>query len=294
MLMNVDVEPGTYIIAVSGGIDSMALLDMLHKKPGVELIVAHFDHGIRNDSYEDRQLVEQVAKELDLPFEYSEGKLGSTASEDQARQARYKFLNAVREKYNATAIITAHHQDDVVETVFINLIRGTGRKGLTSLKSSQEIHRPLLHVKKSDVVTYATEHNLLWREDSTNCDTRYLRNYIRAYVVPKLSTEQKQLLIDDIGKLEKVNAETDEEIAKYLQLQKNEPIGKKLIVLLDHREACEVMAGWLRLNSIKDFDRKTIERLVIASKISAPGSKVNINKRNYLEILHTSLAISSV
>lgn len=294
MLMNIDVKPGKYVIAVSGGVDSMVLLDLLAKKSDIEVIVAHYDHGVRNDSHKDRELVKHTAETMGLQFECVEGNLGADASEERARNARYDFLHTICDRFKAVAIITAHHQDDLIETVFINLLRGTGRKGLTSLKSTDRVVRPLLSVEKAELMLYANEHKIKWREDSTNTDTSYLRNYVRRFVIPKLSIEQKRTLISNVEKLQIINTQTDEEIANYLQLEKTETIDIRLVNMLNHTESCEVMAGWLRLNGIKDFDKKTIERLVIASKTKAPGTSININKGNYLYILHTSLTISSV
>jgi tRNA(Ile)-lysidine synthase len=293
-MMNLEVKPGKYILAVSGGIDSMALLNMLSEKSDIELIVAHFDHGIRADSYKDRQLVERTTLKLGLRYEYAVAALGPHASEENARKLRYDFLMSIRNKYNAEAIITAHHLDDVIETAFINLLRGTGRMGLTSLKSTNEIIRPLLRLSKADLRAYASDRSLEWREDITNKDTKYLRNYIRTLVMPKLSQDQKQLLVTQLERLRSINNEIDLQIAYYLQLQNPEVILKYQLGQLDHAESCEVMAGWLRINGIIEFNRKTIERLVIAAKTRPIGASININKRNYLQILHTSLAISSV
>src|SRR6478752_10282835 len=105
--MKVVVEPGRYVLAVSGGVDSMTLLDILAKKPGVELIVAHFNHGIREDSGQDEELVGQAAATYGLVFEIGSAQLGKNASEAAARDARYGFLRQVQAKYKAKAIITA-------------------------------------------------------------------------------------------------------------------------------------------------------------------------------------------
>jgi tRNA(Ile)-lysidine synthetase-like protein len=175
-----------YIVAVSGGVDSAVLLDKLARQHKADLVVAHFDHGIRPDSAKDREFVKQLAKNYGLAFEYAEGKLGPDSSEAKARAARYKFLNKVKSKYRADAIVTAHHQDDIIETAIINILRGTKRKGLSSLSSQPGLLRPLLDDTKFTIVKYATGHKLSWREDPTNQDTKYLRNYVRLVLIPKL------------------------------------------------------------------------------------------------------------
>src|SRR3989344_5293986 len=114
-----------YIVAVSGGVDSVVLLDMLIKQKEHNLVVAHFDHGIRVDSDADARFVWELAKKYELSFEVRREELGDAASENTARSHRYAFLRDIAKKYSAT-IVTAHHADDVVETIAINLTRGTG------------------------------------------------------------------------------------------------------------------------------------------------------------------------
>ena len=292
--MKVEIKPGKYICAVSGGVDSMALLEILSKQPGVDLVVAHFDHGIRNDSSLDCDLVRRAAEKYGYQFESEEGNLGANTSEEQARVARYAFLERIKIKHKAQAIITAHHEDDVIETALINLLRGTGRKGVVSLRSNDEIIRPLLSFSKAEIKLYADKHGIEWREDSTNENTDYLRNYIRKNIVPKITSKQREEFLSHIKNIRDKDYITDTEIANYLQLKDINSMNKQLLIQLDHREACEAMATWLRLNGIREFDRKIIERMVVGAKTLNDRSKVTINKKNYLEIHHTSLEISSV
>ena len=162
-----------YVIAVSGGVDSVVLLDMWAKQHH-NSIVAHFDHGIRPDSAADAQFVQELAQKYGLAFELRREELGKGASEQLARERRYAFLRSVAARYKAP-IATAHHADDIVETVAINMQRGTGWRGLAVL-DSPDIIRPLLHMTKKDILAYATNHGLTWHEDSTNNDLQYMRN----------------------------------------------------------------------------------------------------------------------
>ncbi len=184
-----------YVVAVSGGVDSVALLDMLVRKntvPSDHLLVAHFDHGIRPDSVNDVALVRELAKKYGLRFETKREELGAGASEELARTRRYEFLRKVAKKHQAK-IITAHHADDAIETIAINLTRGTGWRGLAVLDSS-DIVRPLLGMKKSQLITYAKKHKLQWNEDSTNSDTSYLRNDVRQRLALASDDDMHQLL----------------------------------------------------------------------------------------------------
>jgi tRNA(Ile)-lysidine synthetase, N-terminal domain len=174
-----------YIVAVSGGVDSMVLLDMMVRAGGHELVVAHFDHGIRSDSHLDAQLVRNAAQKHGLMFETKRENLGESASEALARDRRYAFLRELARKHKGT-IVTAHHLDDLVETVAINATRGTGWRGLAVLDS--DVRRPLLDIDKPTIINYAQQHNIEWREDSTNASSTYLRNRIR---------QQARLLPDD-------------------------------------------------------------------------------------------------
>lgn len=176
-----NLEPGKYVVAVSGGVDSVVLLDLLATQPDLDLIVAHFDHGIREDSAENARFVEVLAGRMKLPYYVSREELGANASEALARERRYEFLRALADKHHAK-IITAHHGDDVIETVAINLTRGTGWRGLAVLDSS-DVVRPLLDVHKHQLLDYAKRRQLDWYEDSTNASDKYLRNRLRQRAV---------------------------------------------------------------------------------------------------------------
>lgn len=283
--MDIQVAPGRYVVAVSGGVDSMALLNMLSNMPGLKLTVAHFDHGIREDSVEDRRLVQAVAREYGLPFVYDHGNLGSDASEATARDARYKFLRKVQRASNAQAIITAHHQDDLLETVVMNLLRGTGRKGLSPLSGQHDIHRPLLHVPKSHLQTHAHDNQIVWREDSTNTDTKYKRNYIRRHVMPKMSPEQREQLLALSRRQAEINKQADTLLDNYLHIQDAREVLKRQWFLdLSHKVAKEVMASWLRSHQLSDFDKRSIDRLVVGAKVSRPGKTLDIVRGNQIII----------
>lgn len=180
-----------YVIAVSGGIDSVVLLDMMTKLDGHSLVVAHFDHGIREDSSRDADFVKSLARKYKLPFETLREVLGADASEDKARSRRYAFLKSVAEKYNAQ-IVTAHHSDDIIETIAINFKRGTGWRGLAVLDSG--IIRPLLDMSKDELHDYARREYLVWREDSTNASDAYLRNRLRKETMTLEKDYKRQLL----------------------------------------------------------------------------------------------------
>lgn len=291
-MINLDLKPGKYVVAVSGGVDSVVLLDLISKLPDTEIVVAHFDHGMRKRSDLDRQLVEKLARKYGLAFEYAEGKLGKSASEATARRARYEFLHKVQSRVMAQAIITAHHQDDVLETTILNWLRGTGRRGLSSLRSTDGIIRPLLPIPKKDIINYALNNDLKWNEDATNKDEKYLRNYVRRQIISKLSPAKRSELIAIIQKSLKTNQVIDEDLTEALRRHTNEfQLDRQWFIQLPHIVSKEVMLAWLRQNGIYQIDRNRLEQLAIVGKTSPAGKIVDINKSYYLKIKLNHLAL---
>lgn len=284
-------EAGIYIVAVSGGVDSMVLLDILRRQPQLQLIIAHYDHGIRTDSDEDRQLVQEAAKSYGLVFESEQGNLGSQVSEAVARDKRYDFLRQIQQKHYAKAIITAHHQDDMLETAILNLLRGTGRKGLSSLTTRPGLIRPLLNCTKQDIYDYAGQNQIAWHEDSTNADEKYLRNYIRHQIMPRLGVKRQELLglLQSTGKL---NQDIDDilqgEIKQSRQLQRH------WFIMLPYNVSCEAMAAWLRQNNINSFDRPLVERLTVAAKTKPAGKITPINASWQMQIGKHDLRLQEI
>jgi tRNA(Ile)-lysidine synthetase-like protein len=272
------LQPGTYVVAVSGGIDSMALLDMLAKQNDIQLIVAHYDHGIRTDSDLDRQLVAAAAKKYNLPFVYEQGKLGPDVSENTARNARYAFLRKVQKQAKAHAIVTAHHQDDALETAILNILRGTGRKGLSSIADNRQLRRPLLKTTKDELRKYAREQGIVWREDSTNKDTAITRNYVRHVLLPKIGQEGRKKLRDIVTHIAVLNKAIDRDIHIYLHTQPSrQSLDRHSFILLSHNLALEVLAEWLRTHGIKTFDSSLLEAIVTKAKVLPPGKKIDVN-----------------
>ncbi len=292
--MDIDLVDGRYVLAVSGGVVSMVLLELLRQKPNVQLVVAHYDHGIREDSVDDRKLVQETARRYGIQFVYDEGRLGPNTSEAKARKARHDFLEKVRKASKSQGIITAHHQNDLIETALINILRGTGRRGLTSMNTGGVIKRPLLHVTKKDILQYADVNNVLWREDSTNSDTKYLRNHIRHNILPKLSEDDKAKLIKLIRHTKGLNREIDETVTSMLHTQPRiDTIDRHWFVMLPHSVAAEVMTTWLKRQKVKDVNKKMVTKLVNISRTSPPNRIADIDKNNILNIGAKDLKITA-
>ena len=180
-----------HIIAVSGGIDSMVLLDVIQKHlPKKNIIVITIDHKTRNESEIDALFVKQYCDQNNIYCEIKpivETRQCLVSTEEYLRNERYTILKKSRQEHNAKYIITAHHLNDRLETFIFRMFRGTGLHGLMSPREIEgNICRPLLHLSKQEVTEYAKNNNINWREDQTNTDEKYTRNFIRHSIIAKL------------------------------------------------------------------------------------------------------------
>jgi tRNA(Ile)-lysidine synthase len=181
-----------YLLAISGGIDSMVMLD-LYRQHGLKAAIAHCNFQLRGpESDEDENFVRQTALKYKVPF-YSERFNTLQYSTDKgisiqmaARELRYEWFNELARDKKIGVIATAHHKDDSVETFLINLSRGTGISGLTGIKPRfGNLVRPLLFASREEIRNFAISRNIVWREDSSNSSVRYIRNKIRHQLLPK-------------------------------------------------------------------------------------------------------------
>lgn len=183
------------IIGVSGGADSVALLDMLYSYK-IRCVVAHCNFHLRGEeSNRDAFFVEELCKKYNLPFERidfdteTHAERNSISIEMAARELRYNWFEQLRTIHLADKIAIAHHSDDSVETVLLNLVRGTGIKGLTGISAKNEyIIRPLLCMSRSEILEYLNERKLTYVDDSTNSEDMYTRNKIRLNIIPLLES----------------------------------------------------------------------------------------------------------
>jgi len=187
------IESKKLLLAISGGIDSMVLLDLL-SKTDAELNLAHCNFKLRGkDADADEAFVRSESKKYNTPLHVIEFDTKAYASAHKcsiqmaARDLRYSWFKNLLKENGYDYLLTAHHADDNLETFFINLSRGTGIDGLCGIpEKSDEILRPLLPFSKEEIHSYASANQLSWREDQSNQDSKYLRNKIRKELVPLL------------------------------------------------------------------------------------------------------------
>ncbi len=192
------------VVTVSGGADSICLLDVLHELKddlGIELVVAHFDHGLRPDEDQAENLfVVSLAVSLNLPFETKKAdsriEAGMGSLEERARHARYQFFEEVKDRFSAQKIAVGHNLNDQAETVLMRLLRGSGLSGLSGIPPCREdkIIRPLIEISRDEILSYLGQKGLKYVTDSSNFETRYLRNRIRLDLLPKLAKYQPRII----------------------------------------------------------------------------------------------------
>jgi tRNA(Ile)-lysidine synthase len=196
-LAGLGLDPGRALVAVSGGPDSVVLLDLLVRTRdlhGLELIVVHVDHGIHPDSALVAARVRELAQAYGLPFESGRLQLGSDVGETVARRERYAGLQAIRLRVGAQYILTAHHADDQVETVVMRVFEGSGPAGLAAISPvSGCLVRPLLPFRRSQLQRHLDDTGLQSWLDPGNADSRHLRSWIRSEILPLVRARLPQV-----------------------------------------------------------------------------------------------------
>ena len=181
------------LLATSGGLDSMVMVDLFHKL-SFEIAIAHCNFQLRGvESFEDQNFVQHYAEANEIKLFVTQfdaeafAKDYKLSTQVAARELRYNWFHELLETENFDYVLTAHHADDNLETFLINLVRGTGLDGLTGIPAQNEnVIRPLLLFSRQEIEQYAKENDIDWREDSSNASDKYLRNKIRHNLVPIL------------------------------------------------------------------------------------------------------------
>ena len=259
---------GRFVVAVSGGVDSVVLLDFLWRLPHEQIIVAHFDHGIRATSAADARFVEALAQRYGCRYEGRREELGAQASEEVARHRRYAYLKELARTYDAQ-LVTAHHADDVVETMALNLQRGTGWRGIAAM-TDPAIDRPLLAKWKHELIAYALEKRLEWVEDETNATDSYTRNQLRRRIAVSLSQEQKQQLLTLWQKQVAVRHSVEKECATLLT---NADVDRRYFVaMISLALAMEVVGAVVLRDCKTTLTRPQLESAVLAIRAAKAGT----------------------
>ena len=197
---NIFKKDETIVLALSGGVDSMVLFDiLLNIDLNLNIVLAHVNHNKREESKTEYEMLKKLAKTHNISFEGYEVKINDNSNfHDDSRNQRYAFFKVVAQKHKASKIVVAHHLDDQVETIIMRLIRGTsfsGYAGIPSIRKDRNISiiRPLLKVSKKDILDYSRDHQIVYYEDLSNNEDFYTRNRYRNKIIPLLRIENPNL-----------------------------------------------------------------------------------------------------
>ena len=211
------------IIATSGGPDSMVLLTLLlavKKEKNLKLVCAHVNHKLRKESDDEAEMVKKYCEKENIIFEYMTIDKYKGNTENYARAKRYEFFDKLIKKYSSPYLLTAHHGDDLTETIMMRLIRGSSLKGYAGFseiteKKGYKIYRPLITKTKTELLNYAKENNIPYAIDQTNESDNYTRNRIRKYILPTLKKENKNANLKFL-EFSKIISETEDNFEKVL------------------------------------------------------------------------------
>lgn len=282
----------TVIVACSGGPDSMCLLNLvnsLKETMNLNVIVAHVDHNVRKESKEEAKMVESYALNNNLTFELMEiiSYNNDTFSENEARKKRYDFFKELQKKYNASILLTAHHGDDLIETILMRLTRGSnlnGYIGIREITTNQnfKILRPLLTTTKKDIIKYLDENNINYAIDKTNDEMIHTRNRYRKIVLPFLKKENP-LVHEKYLKFSKELIEYDKFVTSYIKSKNFIQDDKILIIKLKNesdfikRKCLEIIIKELQKKDYFDISDEQINLLMRLYNLSNKSVDLNNN-----------------
>ncbi len=276
------------VIGVSGGPDSMCLLDSLYclkEKLEIEIIVAHINHTIREEADEETAYVEDYCRSKNIKCYIKKAEVEKLAkeqklgTEEMGRKIRYEFFKQVAQKENANKIATAHNLNDNVETVLLNIIRGSGTTGLKGIEikrkeANLEFIRPIRECVRDEIENYCKSQNLNPKIDKTNFENIYNRNKVRNELIPYLKKEFNPNILEGINRLSAIAKEEEE----YFE----EIISQKYEELKIGQNQNEII---LNLNKFNKLNKVIKSRLILYTISKANGNVQGISKIHVEDII---------
>jgi tRNA(Ile)-lysidine synthase len=297
-LMRRFAPEGSYLIGVSGGRDSVALLRWLIDLGYEKLIVCHLNHQLRGRSSDaDARFVEKLARKYQVDLELGAANVRALAKkkkmslETAAREARYSFLAKAAKRHGCRTIFLAHQADDLVETFLFNLIRGAGLTGLAAMRDVSTrrvdnvdlaIVRPLLSVWRTEIDDYVREHRLKFREDASNKNLAPMRNRIRNRIIPYLEKILGRNIRQNIWRTAIIAAEEESWIDNALPDSTNPDLSVPRLRALPVALQRRAILKWLRAQNISEVGFDVIERVRSLADREAPFAKVNLPRDQHV------------
>lgn len=276
----------TLVVSVSGGLDSMVLLDFL-RRMDLNLVVVHFNHQQRRESTAEAKMVKDYCETHNLAYNYFKLNITSSDFQNRARILRHRHLEDVANRVKSPYILTAHHLDDLLESILISLTRGSNLLGYAGMRQENKIGnfiyvKPFLYHDKEALQEYAKRHDVSYMEDASNYSTEYLRNRYRLALVPIMKQENQNLLAvvkqynqQLLAAYDAVRAETLEYVSEY------ENINIPKYRLLSQAVQEDIIAYYLEINNI-NINYRLVSRIrnVLLSK--KPNQTVNLSNQYQL------------
>ena len=272
------------VIGVSGGPDSMTLLNILNnlkEKLNIKLYVAHINHSIREEADAETEYVKEFCKKIDVEFFAKKVKVEEIAkelkigTEEAGRNIRYEFFEEVAHKVGANKIATAHNLNDNAETVLMNITRGTsvsGLKGIDKVRDGKYI-RPIIECSRAEIEDYCKEKNLNPRYDKSNNENIYTRNKIRNLLIPFLQKEFNPNIVEGINRLSQIAIEEEQFINKVVEKEY-----EKLQIAADNNII-------LNLKEFNKLDYVIKSKLILYTISKVYGKTSGIEKKHIDDII---------
>ena len=287
----------SYLIGVSGGRDSVSLLQWLVELGYRKLIVCHLNHQLRGRSSQaDARFVEKLAAKYQTEFEIGLANVQAVAKEQNmsietaAREARYTFFAKTARRRNCKIIFLAHHADDLVETFLINLFRGAGSSGLAAMRETSTrqidgvdltIVRPFLCLWRKEIDDYIREHRLNFREDATNRNLTPLRNRIRHRIIPYLEKMLGRNIRQNIWRTAMIAAEEGKWIESGLPSSAGAVLSVQKLRALPIALQRRAVLKWLRAQNVSDVGFDAVERVRSLADRDTRIAKVNLPENRH-------------
>ena len=272
------------VLGVSGGPDSLFMLDILNKLKKdlqIELIVAHVNHKIRAEADEEEEFVRQFCEKIGIEFYYKRIEVEKYANnnkiglEEAGRKVRYEFFEEVCNKAGANKIAVAHNKNDKVETMIMHILRGSGIAGLQGIQpQANKIIRPIIEIERKDIEKYCEEQKLDPRIDKTNQDNTYTRNKIRNIVIPYINQEFNPNFIETMTRLSELITEENAFLNKLTETEYK----KILIQKIDNQIS-------LDLKKFNELDNIIKKRIILYTVANLRGGSQGIEKVHIEDIV---------